>query len=92
MVDNSHKIAEQIPSYLLECLVWNVPDDGFGHDKYRDDVRYVLAHLWNETRTDDTCKDWGEINEFKFLFGGQPWTRIQVHSFLDAAWNYIGFE
>jgi hypothetical protein len=92
MVDNGHKIAEQIPSYLLECLVWNVPDEGFGHDKYRDDVRYALAHLWNETRTDEACKDWGEINELKYLFVGQPWTRVQVHSFLDAAWNYIGFE
>jgi hypothetical protein len=92
MVDNGHMVAEPIPSYLIECLVWNVPNEGFGHDKYRDDVRYALAHLWNETRTDDTCKEWGEINEFKYLFVGQPWSRAQVNNFLDAAWNYIGFE
>jgi hypothetical protein len=92
MAENGHKVAGPIPSYLLECLVWNVPDEGFGHEEYRDDVRYALAHLWNETRTDDTCNEWGEINEFKYLFVGQPWTRTQVNSFLDAAWNYVGFE
>jgi predicted nucleotidyltransferase len=92
MVDNGHRVAEPIPSYLIECLVWNVPNEGFDRDTYSDDVRYALAHLWNETRTEDACKDWGEINELKYLFGGQPWSRDQVNNFLDSAWNYIGFE
>jgi hypothetical protein len=56
-------------------------------------MRYALAHLWNQTRTTDACCEWGEINELKYLFrGGQPWTLEQAHSFLDAAWNYIGFQ
>jgi hypothetical protein len=92
MVDNGHTVGEPIPSYLIECLVWNVPKEAFGHDTWRADVRWALAHLWNETRTDEQCKEWGEINELKYLFGGQPWSRVQVNSFLDAAWNYIGFE
>ena len=32
MVDNGHKVAGPIPSYLIECLIWNVPNEGFGHD------------------------------------------------------------
>jgi predicted nucleotidyltransferase len=93
MLANGHQIAASIPSYLLECLVWNAPNEGFGHDEYRADVRYALAHLYNETRSDDTCKEWGEINELKYLFRqGQPWSRDQVNSFLNAAWNYIGFK
>lgn len=93
MVENGHKVAEPIPSYLIECLVWNVPNEGFGHDTYSADVRYALAHLWNETRSDEACKEWGEINELKYLFRpSQPWRRDQVNSFLHAAWNYIGFK
>jgi predicted nucleotidyltransferase len=93
MVANGYKVAEPIPSYLVECLVWNVPNEGFEHDQYRPDVRYALAHLWNQTRSDDTCSEWGEINELKYLFRPrQPWSRDQVNSFLEAAWNYIGFE
>ncbi len=93
MLDNGDKAAEPIPSYLIECLVWNVPNEGFGHDAYRADVRYAIAHLWNETRTDDAWKEWGEINELKYLFrSSQPWNRDQVITFLDASWNYVGFK
>jgi len=93
MVANGHKAAEPIPSYLIECLAWNVPNEGLGHEKYKDDVRYAIAYLWNNTRADDTCKEWGEINELKYLFrGNQPWTREQVNIFLSAAWNYIVFK
>jgi hypothetical protein len=85
--------AKTIPSFLIECLVWNVPDEGFGHLTYKEDMRYVIAHLWNNTRTVDSCAEWGEINELKYLFrGGQPWTRAETNTFLQAAWTYIGFE
>jgi hypothetical protein len=82
-----------IPSFLNECLTWNVPDEGFGHDTYKADVRFVIAHLWNNTRTVDSCSEWGEVNELKYLFrNGQPWTREQANAFLQAAWDYIGFQ
>jgi hypothetical protein len=93
MIGNGHAIADSIPSYLIECLVWNVPNVGFGHDDFRADMRYAIAHLCNETRTDETCKEWGEINELKYLFRqSQPWTREQVNKFFNAVWNYLGFN
>ncbi len=85
--------ATPIPSFLNECLVWNVPNEGFGHDTYKEDVRYVIAYLWNNTRTVESCGEWGEINELKYLFrSGQPWTREQTNAFLQAVWTYVGFE
>lgn len=93
MVDKGYESAKPIPSYLIECLVWNVPDPSFGRDALKDDVRNAIAHLWNETRTDESCNQWGEINELKYLFRpGQPWSRAQVNTFLQVAWDYIGFE
>lgn len=93
MMGAGHTAADPIPSFLNECLVWNVPDENFNHTGYIADVRHVIAHLWNETRSDSTCNEWGEINELKYLFRGlQPWTREQVNAFLHAAWNYIGFQ
>jgi len=93
MVDEGYEVAVPIPSYLIECLVWNVPNDDLGHDTLRTDVRHALAHLWNQTRTDETCKEWGEVNELKYLIRlSQPWKRDQVNTFLQAAWDYIGFE
>jgi hypothetical protein len=93
MEDEGIAAAKNIPSFLIECLVWNCPDAAFLHDTYSADTRYVLAHLFNNTRKDEECQEWGEENELKYLFRvGQPWTRQQVHGFVSAAWNYIGFE
>ena len=89
------RIGEAVPisSYLIECLVWNVPDDHFGLPSYKAEVREALAFLWNNTRDDSECQKWGEINELKYLFRpSQPWTRRQVNDFLHAAWDYIGYE
>jgi len=92
MADNGSYMAKSIPSYLIECLVWNVPNDGFGHSNYTDDVRYVLAHLYNKTIKSEDCNEWGEINELKYLFRPfQPWTLKQANDFLLAVWNYVGF-
>lgn len=85
--------AADIPSYLVECLVWNVPNQAFGHDLYYHDMRYVLAHLFNATMDNKKCSEWGEVNELKYLFRDpQPWTRQQAHNFISAVWNYIGYQ
>lgn len=85
--------AKPILGFLVECLVWNVPNDDFGHDTYKSDVRACLAYLFNNTRTDEECSEWGEVSELKYLFRkSQKWTREQAHSFLSEAWDYLGFE
>jgi hypothetical protein len=93
MDENNIGAAKPTPSFLIECLVWNVPNVGFGHEIYAADVRWVLAHLFNNTRNKEDCAEWGEINELKYLLrGGQPWTLAQAHAFISAAWDYLGFE
>jgi hypothetical protein len=85
--------AKPIPSFLIECLAWNVPDDHFGHNTYTRDVRAALAYLFNNTMKREDCGEWGEINELKYVFSsGQPWTWGQAHAFVSAAWGYVGFE
>jgi|ERR1051325_4179430 hypothetical protein len=93
MVDASVSEAKPIPSYFIECLVWNAPNNCFGHDRYYDDLREVIRSVWLGTRTDDACREWGEVNELKYLFRpGQPWTRAAANTFLEAAWRYVGFS
>jgi len=93
MDDQGVAIAKSTPSFLIECLVWNVPNDNFGHYSYSDDVKACLAFLYNNTISDDKCKDWGEVSELKYLFrGAQKWTREQAHNFISSAWNYVGFK
>ena len=92
MDDVGISTAKFIPGFLVECLVWNVPNKHFGHNTYMAEIRAVLAFLFNNTRTDGECAEWVEVSGLKWLFRApQPWTRTQVHAFIDDAWDYIGF-
>ena len=68
MKENKVQAANDIASFLIECLAWNVPNDSYCSDSYISNVRSVLAHLFNETLTDEKCAKWGEVNELKYLF------------------------
>lgn len=93
MADNGVTAAKTIPSYLIECLVWNCPNTSFCHTTYLDDMKSILAYSYDSTRSQEQCKGWCEINDIKYLFHWtQPWTQNQAHDFLSAAWDYIGFN
>ena len=93
MRDEHVAIAKKTPSFLIECLAWNADIDAFNRGTYTAIIRHLLADLWNRTRKDDDCSEWGEVNELKYLFRTtQPWTRQEANEFLQAAWDYIGYQ
>jgi hypothetical protein len=92
MQDNQVAAASDIGSFLIESLVWNVPNEYFAKDNYRDIMRGVLAHTFNNTMTDAKCQDWGEVNELKYLLRNSSPLRVRVNAFLDAAWNAAGYQ
>lgn len=93
MSEDGNSGASSMASFLIESLAWNVPDEGFGHSTFTADVRWVLAHLFNETRADSTCNEWTEVNGIKYLFRpSQPWRRDAANKFLNDAWSYVSFE
>lgn len=93
MKDLKMTVAQPIPSYLVECLLYNTPNDQFGHARYEDDVRAALDFLIFATANSETCNKWLEENEIKYLFHAtQPWTLIQVQAFLQSVWTYVEFD
>lgn len=88
MAENGVPAAEPMKSFLLESLVWNMPDDAFYSPTMRERVDYMLEALWTliNQRTDG---EWWEENNIKPLFtAGQKWTSAQVRAFVQAAWHY----
>ncbi len=84
--------AEPIPSFLCECLVWNTPDSYMGAATLTQDIESAIRFLYNQTKSDAECSEWGEVSELKYLFRSfQPWTRQQANEFLVAAWGYLEF-
>ncbi len=85
--------ASPIPGFLIECLVWNVPDGNFLGDSWEDNVRNCINHIWSYTKTAEECHDWGEVSELMYLFRGSPDSkREEAHSFIDAAWDFVGVQ
>lgn len=90
--DSAHR---EVPSFLVECLVYNCPDRLFTPCTWTDRVRGILVHIWDHTQGDDepaSSERWVEVNECKYLFGShQSWTRRDAREFAKAAWNYLGY-
>lgn len=93
MAEAGNESAQQASSFLIECMVWNVPNESFKGKSYVSDIWNCLAHLFNNTRGNDDCSKWVELNDLQYLFvGNGPGTKKQAHNFVSAAWDYIGFE
>jgi predicted nucleotidyltransferase len=93
MADKRIASAKTTPSYLIECLVWQVPNDRLNRSTYRDIIQSVLSFLWGGMKNADACKEWCEVNDIKYLFRpSQPWTREQAYGFINDAWDYVGVD
>jgi hypothetical protein len=85
--------AADIPSFLIECLVYNVPNDLLGRTQYYDDMKNILAHIYLNTKDASLSAKWLEESELKYLFGShQSWTQAQAAAFALAAWHHVGFK
>lgn len=92
MQNNGMQSAENITSFLLESLVWHVPDSNFGSDEYKVDFKNTLLHTYSLTQDESSCKDLCEVNDVQYLFGAhQEWKRSDVHNFIIEAWKYLNF-
>lgn len=91
---NADRIAAaNVPSFLIDCLAWNVGDGNFGKETLYEDVYGVLLNIWGETREGKAGSDWLEVNQIKALFGpGQGWTMAQANQFAWECMNYVEFK
>lgn len=86
----SQGVVKELPSYLIECLVYNVTNDKFGNTTYLGDMRNILVTIFNATLSAGDSKDWVEVNELKYLFrNNMNWNSADVQALADAAWKEL---
>ena len=79
-----------IPSFLAECLAWNVPNCAYDADSYKKMSLDCLKYLSVQLADINNVRKWGEVNELKYLFGtNQPWTLTQAKGFVDNCISFI---
>lgn len=90
MKDAGYASAHKAQSFLIESLLWNVPNGHYGNILYEADLSNVLEYLNYQLATDERISEWGEVNELKYLFRGrQKWTRQDAAAFVSDAQNYM---
>lgn len=91
LADDYHR---EVPSYFIECLVYNCPLAYFSRGSWVERIKGVVVHTWNELEgpePEDASSRWLEVNECKFLFhSAQKWSREDGRDFAYAVWNYLG--
>lgn len=82
---------KDLPSYFMECLGYNVPNDVLKRGNLDDGFRATLVNLWERLK-DGSATEMEEPNGLKWLFKGeQKWTQEDAKSLVLATWNYLGY-
>ena len=82
--------AKPLPSFFMECLIYNCPDPMFRSDSYAttfiDLMWYLYGALGDQAKSDAMV----EVNEVKSLFNdGQSWTAEQGRDLVLLAWHEV---
>ncbi len=93
MIDDKISVNENITSFLIECLLWNVPNKIFNdYETWTERLEQSIIFLYNNTKEDKDCKEWGEVSELLYLFNSnRKWSREDVNAFLFQTWKYLEF-
>ena len=93
MIEDGLPVSDNIRSFLLESLLWNVPNNIFNNENsWNNILRSTIISLYNSTKTEEGCKSWGEVSEQFYLFhSGRKWNREDTNAFLVQMWNYLEY-
>ncbi len=93
MIKDDISVNENIKSFLLECLIWNVPNRIMNdYDNWTDRLKHSIIYLFDNTKEQDTCNDWGEVSELLYLIrNNRKWSREDINNYLVQLWNYLEF-
>lgn len=89
------ELMEAKPSYFMECLAYNVPDNDLKQGATTSDwFRWALAWLHNNLRSSAYVREnWEEPNGLKYLFhSNQKWTVEDGREFVGKLWDYLEYE
>lgn len=91
MVDDGITDGNVISSFLVECLVYQVPNSTVtAYPSWTETVKQAIIYLYNEI-DENRHTDWAEVSGMLYLFRGRKWTDLDAKNWLYQAWNYLGY-
>lgn len=93
--EDSNSTNESITSFLLECLLWNIPNHIFVNQlTWTDRLEETIKYLYTKTVGENPeCINWNEVSDLLPLFGeDRKWTIAAINSYMIILWDYLGFR
>jgi hypothetical protein len=94
-VENALVAAREIkdlPSYFMECLVYNVPAATLQSGDLSAGFGASLAYLWTRLEDGTAYDEMVEPNDLKWLFKGhQKWSVEDGKDLILASWKYLSY-
>jgi hypothetical protein len=82
---------DDLPSYFMECLVWNVANATLRSGTLATGFGATLSELYSGLASGD-AGEWAEPNEMKWLFkGNKKWTTDDGKRLVEATWNFLDY-
>lgn len=92
MKDENVNLNHNVSSFLIESLVWNVPNRFFEEDDYNIRIRKILIFLYGKTAGVDSMANWNEESDLLPLFGkDRKWKVEDVRQFINQVYDYLGY-
>lgn len=83
---------KDLPSYFMECLVFNVADSTLKSGDLTAGFSATLYELWTGLNDESIYREWAEPNYLKYLLrGGAKWTVDDGKALVLGTWDYLGF-
>ena len=94
MIEDRVSVNGNITSFLLECLLWNVPNQMFNdYETWTDRLKESITFLWNSAQTEQNCNNWCEVSGLLYLFSAdRKWSREDVNTYLLQLWRYLEYQ
>jgi hypothetical protein len=84
--------VKELPSYFMECLVFNVPADTLKAGDLDQGFRATLVNLWQQLEAEPTKTAMVEPNWMKWLFtDDKKWKLQDGKDLIQATWNHFGY-
>jgi hypothetical protein len=82
-----------MPSYLMECLLYNVDDNTLRGASWSDAFRATLQELWQGLSDHSVWSRWLEPNRLKWALAGgdKKWSVTDGKEVVQGTWNLLGY-
>ena len=92
MISDNYFNNENITSFLVECLVWNIPNNYINnYNTWDEKIKQSLIFIDSSIKN-DSYKKWSEVSEMLYLFDeGRKWTIHDVEKFVNSLWKFMEY-